>query len=202
MAMNTHPTDQELLAWLDGEADPARSDTIAAHVEQCARCEQAVEAVEQLGRGLRSWAEDRAPAPRVDLADAVLRTAAPPTTATVIPLASRSRRWQPAAAVAALLAAAAAGVFALRSRPVSQPTTTRPAVVAVRTDAGPVERVLPPPETQVAMTDPGGSEVLAVDVEGAHTSYSVVEIEGTREGSTVAVVWIEDESETGSSGVE
>jgi hypothetical protein len=50
--------------------------------------------------------------------------------------------------------------------------------------------------------DPGGSEVLAVDPDEQSTNVSVMQLAGERAGASVAVVWINDEPDPGSSPVE
>jgi hypothetical protein len=192
--MNIHPTDAELLAWLDGEAAPEHVERTATHVEHCVRCQHLLDAGASLGQGLRVWADETVPATDDAFVDQILQAAlataptasaasatpapsAPSTGATVTALNPR-RRWQPVLTVATVLAAAAAMVITLRT-PSTPEAPSAPVVAAA------------PAATEA---DPGGSEVLAVNIGGEHTSYSVVEVQGAREGSTVAVVWIEDGS--------
>lgn len=69
----SHPTDEELYAWLDGETGAfARERETLAHLEQCVRCQRVLDAGRQIGDALRVWAEERAPAPAYDIAEAVV----------------------------------------------------------------------------------------------------------------------------------
>jgi hypothetical protein len=75
----THPTEEQLHAWLDGETGaPARDETFVAHVERCAHCQRVLEGPRVLGAAVRFWAEDGVPAPAAvdDVADWVFRAAA------------------------------------------------------------------------------------------------------------------------------
>lgn len=205
----THPTELRLLSWHDGEVDPPDREEIQAHVATCARCQQTLHAVEQVRHALQVWADEVSPAPAEDFTDRILRAVEtntaphhhghPPTPSLPLPTngpgnvqslqAHRRRRWWYTAPMA--IAAAAAAVMAIGTRfpkPGSRHAPSPPVAVRKNTPA-------PSPtasETPVATLDLGGSTVLAVDVEGEHTSYSVMEIEGNREGSTIAVVWIDD----------
>lgn len=200
----THPTDEQLQAWLDGETDASLSgEEMAAHVEHCARCQSVVEGTRQLGSAVRMWSEDSVPAVADDM---VARILAAGKTATVTPITARKRsnRWLLGPAT---LAAAAAMIFALAHGPSghSNTPTTQPTLVAnptttIANDAG-------AGNTLVAQADPGGSdlggsEVLSIEADRGQSSYSVLEIAGQREGTTVAVVWIDDKFDNASDPVQ
>jgi putative transcriptional regulator len=79
MSIMHHPGDEALSAFAAGTLDDARSVVIATHVSMCARCQETVQAFEQIGGTL---IEDAAPAAfRAEAIDAVLSgidTPAPP----------------------------------------------------------------------------------------------------------------------------
>jgi hypothetical protein len=210
--MEMHPTQERLLAWMDGDPE-AQGDELAAHVEACARCQRVLEGVTELGAAVRLWAEDCAPEPAGDLADGVLAAAAeagvaggnaasaaagsasgaraPAGGGNVVPLAQARRRRWPWAAGPVALAVAAALVFAVLHR---GPSPNRVGGAGgVGAGAAPVAS---------AGSAAPGSEVLAVSSDEAHDNVSVMEVPGDREGTTVAVVWIDDESDSDSNAVQ
>lgn len=197
-----HPSDEDLQMWADGELESG-ADALEAHVAACARCAAVVASVRSLGGGLRLWS-DSLELRSVSLVDAIEASvtpdigargvSAPPSAeptkkpelralpggraepSSVRPVSRRAWVW-PA------LAAAAAVLFVLGPR-VSPRTTTSTHIdhpIAAR------------PETLAAPTEPG-ADVVRIDVEGAK-SYTVMQVPGTIEGSTTAVVWIQDEPE-------
>ncbi|MEI8258179.1 MAG: hypothetical protein WCJ30_21080, partial [Deltaproteobacteria bacterium] len=210
----THPTDDELQTWADGEAsDATQGAAWGAHVAQCGACASRVEAVRALGESMRAWAEDvGSEGADTDLADRVMAAAKVPAAtgageparrepARVVPL--RMQRWVWAAAPLAL-AAAAAMVFAL-SRPVRPrlPTGRGSGETADRGDARvpvPVAAEPTPLEDLAANVDPGSS-VLSVDGPDDHSSYAVLEIHVKKFGTPVAVVWIDDRDDDGAGAV-
>jgi hypothetical protein len=190
----THPTDERLHAWVDGEVGD-ESARIAEHVVACADCRRRVDSVRALGGALRIWAAEIDIGAAGDLADVVLRgttngkssasaPAAVPARATAP--ARPKRRWVWGAVPATALAVAAVFLFAIR-RPHPTLGTGRGSGEHVR-DAG----------ARVAMakaTDdrPHGTVVLSVDPADERTTYSVMEVPGGQEGTTTSVVWIEDQ---------
>ncbi len=229
--MTTHPTDDELQTWADGEAsDLSQAAAWEAHVAQCSACAARVDAVRSLGAGLRVWAEAVAPevahgAAEAGLADRVMAAAkasqeAPATTvgahgdrtatdsaprapARVVPLRARQRwAW---GAVPIVMAAAAAMVFAI-VRPVRPraPTGGAGTPSSVHDDARTTATVAAEPtplEDLAANVDPG-SAVLSVDGPDDHSSYSVLEIHVKKFGTPVAVVWIDDRADEGPGAVQ
>jgi hypothetical protein len=194
MSSMTHPTQEQLQAWIDGDPDAlARGDETASHIESCERCQQVLEGIEQVGLAVRLWADDAVPAPAADLADRVLALAksekhvvngaSASSTAraneNVVSLDRARRRARVYVSAAVIIAAAAAGVFAW---------TQRGGVHMTPRGGG----------ANVAANEPGGSEVLDVDSDEEHANVSVMEVPGDRAGTTVAVVWIDDESDEGS----
>lgn len=58
---NEHATDEDLSALLDGELKPARRDAVAAHVDSCERCAEALEQMSQVRIMLQSLPQEPAP---------------------------------------------------------------------------------------------------------------------------------------------
>ena len=194
----THPTDEQLQAWIDGEPDASQGggEDISAHVEQCVRCQGVIEGAQQLGSALRMWSEDSVAGDN-NMAERVLASG---KSATVTPIASRKRsyRWLLGPAT---MAAAAATIFALVRGPMGHSNgSTQPTLVANPTATGATDAGAG--ATLLAQADLGGSEVLALEADGAHTTYSVLEMAGEREGTTVAVVWIGDKFDNASDPVQ
>jgi len=215
--MNQHPTDEKLQSWLDGATENSQDEEITNHVEVCSRCQQLVESVEQLQVGLRSWADHEVPELPADFADSLVAKAFSSQQDNVIAFPSdgqnlkntgkstsggRKRVWMTAPAV---LAAAAVALFAVRMTGNVQNTQTNPSRTnqiaqlnrpethptagnGTSTDTSVGH---PSNPTNVAIND--GSEVVSVDVGAGGSQYSVFEVEGVRAGSSVAVVWIEEE---------
>lgn len=142
-----------------------------------------------------------APAPTMD-AKTVTPPANPATVSgTVRPITgARSRTTvRMAAVVGGLVAMAAAAMLLIRTSTPSTPSTPSTQTGATQDTAWRYGGRRPNPLRTMLATndqndpsDPGGSEVLSVEGDGDHTSYSVIEVDGAREGTTVAVVWIED----------
>ena len=73
----THPTHEELQAWLDGEiGSPARAESVGSHVADCVSCRERTEGGRQLGAMVRMWADDAAPRGPGDLADRIFAATA------------------------------------------------------------------------------------------------------------------------------
>ena len=199
----THPDDATLQRWHDGEAGTDEA-TLHAHVTACARCTSKLAGLRALHTGFSRWS-DAVDLGQDDLADAIFRQAAangaatPPTPVAppvkaggaVVPF--RRRFAWPAVAMAA-----AAGLALFLSRPTERPH--RPDVPS------PIAQPIPSPVPPSVSEDPGttfpeawentlrAAEVVRVEVQGAQ-SYTVMEIPGSRPGTTSAVVWIADTSD-------
>ncbi len=183
----THPDNDTLLQWLDGELhDEARSAELRVHVAICNRCALAVHGANAAGRALRTWA-DELPVD-ADITDAVLRTVdaphatlagSPPAALPSEALFVRTRRRSVVSISRVLLPALAVAatvmlVIARAERPRIKP---QGAPVALEPD-NPVPAV--------------GASVARVEVVGAQ-SYAVLEVPGLEAGSTTSVVWIQDD---------
>ncbi len=201
----THPDDATLQRWHDGEAGSDEA-TLRAHITACARCTSKLAGLRALHTGFSRWS-DAVELGQDDLADAIFRQAAangvatsPATAVSPTPVKAggvvvpfRRRFAWPAVAMAA---AAALALFV--SRPTDRPQ--RPDTPS------PIAQPNPVPTPTPGIDDPGvtfpeawentlrAAEVVRVEVQGAQ-SYTVMEIPGSRPGTTSAVVWIADTSD-------
>ncbi|HEY7209083.1 MAG TPA: DUF4349 domain-containing protein [Bryobacteraceae bacterium] len=56
MQMKTHPfSEEEIMAYLDGELNVAEGARTAGHLKECGECRQVAADLEQVSRGLREW---------------------------------------------------------------------------------------------------------------------------------------------------
>jgi hypothetical protein len=201
----THPDDATLQRWHDGDGG-SEEEALRGHITACARCTSKLAGLRALHTGFARWS-DAVELGQDDLADAIFRQAAANGGATssasapaptpvrsggvVVPL--RRRFAWPAVAMAA-----AAGLALFLSRPTDRPR--RPDTPS------PIAQPNPPPTPPPGVDDPGvtfpeawentlrAAEVVRVEVQGAQ-SYTVMEIPGSRPGTTSAVVWIADTSD-------
>ena len=99
--MSTHPTEQELHEYLDGELDAARDGAVARHVEQCDSCRATWLRMRQLRQRLAALPRELAPPADAlhHIHQAIVATDAP---APMIAPA-RTVRWRPATLAAAAL---------------------------------------------------------------------------------------------------
>jgi len=209
----------QLMAWHDGEiVDPAERTRVAGHVAACASCRATVDAFESIGRGMQAWTDDAAhvAVESAALADAVFAavrldaTSTSPAGEQAVPGAAAgagdarpadtsqgirvraARRWMANWVVApAVLGIAAFLVAVVRHGP---PPRSAP-YAGVQSGGRPVQEPGPTlhrPSPRPLVGDPGGSDLTAIDFDGDATNVSVVQVEGAREGTTVAVVFIED----------
>ena len=112
--MTPCPEPRDLLsAYLDGELDPATRQTIARHLEECARCRADVEGQRQVKRFLAPGAALAPPVP-AGLAGRVragaFAGAAPPARRFGLPAWRPSRRWTMAGALAVVVLVLALGL--------------------------------------------------------------------------------------------
>ncbi|HEY2804797.1 MAG TPA: zf-HC2 domain-containing protein [Gemmatimonadales bacterium] len=131
--MNAH-LNENLSAYLDGELDGAALASADAHLAECGECREELEGLRRLMR--RATALDDRP-PEKDLWAGIARQLSTPSTADVVPIDSRRRRFaftmpQLAAAAIALMALSA-GAASLTVRHAATPTIAAgaPAVRAV-----------------------------------------------------------------------
>lgn len=221
-----HPSERVLGQWLDGEpfADTEAPDhdpsSLQTHLDGCPRCASRAAALRALRDGLRAWAEDSAPTPAADFADALFArldaesspapevapasakepapTPAPSTTeregeAKVVPL----RRGAPLLArwgIPLALAAAAALAFGVRQLGrITQPQEL-PSQAAHSNGAGGASGAL----DAAAARGPQGSAVVDVAVaDPAKEDFKVFEIieENSPRHAVLSVVWIDDNDE-------
>src|SRR5689334_1112262 len=112
--MTPCPEPRDLLsAYLDGELDPAARQTIARHLEECARCRADVEGQRRVKRFLAPGAALAPPVP-ADLAGRVRTRAfagtAPPAPRLRLPVWRPSRRWAIAGALVVIVLVLALGL--------------------------------------------------------------------------------------------
>lgn len=168
-----HLDQRAIERYVDGELGRREAADVAAHLEGCADCAAAVEAVRGVGVLLRAMAEDAASeAPLDGLADRVLeaigREKPAPWTerlATWLGETFRYRKkvWVPSFASAAAVAAAVVVAVLVAGRPPVRP-----------------EAATPP-----------GSSVLSVSF-GQEVEGTLFQLED-KDGSTTAVIWVEEE---------
>lgn len=112
-----HPMEpEELMAYLDGELSKDRTAVAAAHLSECAECQEVVAGLRGVSHGMEAWevrsADFRVPPALADALDG--RTDMPSRISVIDPTWRRAFRqyWKPAAWVGAVATVAAVAFFA------------------------------------------------------------------------------------------
>ncbi|MEM7411244.1 MAG: zf-HC2 domain-containing protein [Myxococcota bacterium] len=170
--MSERHVHEELSAWLDGELAAARSAEVEAHLESCAECAAALDALENVDHALGTLPLPDVEATRWDRLqeriaaerDAVATAPAPSRARGAAPRRRRPERWLAASAAAAALLAL---YLAFGRDPGSTPTPP-----PIARDESPVvptpEAPAPKPPVEVAREPAPPPE--ASDVEGSEPS--------------------------------
>jgi len=167
-----HPDPLELDRFADGDLGSRRARKVALHLEGCTECSCAVERIRATGGALRSaFDEALAEGPLDGFADRVMERLSVPPEAP-LPWAARASAWlgeffkhrKRVWAPSLALATSAAVALVL--------------VVAFRTAPTPMDR------------SPAGSSIVSVSF-GSTVNGAVFEMED-KDGSTTAVIWVDD----------
>ncbi|MGB8659012.1 MAG: DUF4349 domain-containing protein, partial [Candidatus Acidiferrum sp.] len=123
MSTAPHPiTQEEIMAHLDGELTPVRAQSVAAHIDSCAACQELVTSLRSTSHSLSGWVVDSVPA---QLESNVAESVAHPASANLN--AFRRIRWTRKQWIGGLTVAVAAAVLLVS---ISVPTLHRSRSVA------------------------------------------------------------------------
>src|SRR5688572_27994945 len=137
----THPvTQEEVMAWLDGELPAPRAADVATHVTSCADCDALAADLRSVSRRVEAWTVEPPPAAwTVEPPSAEGRSAR----GSIGPAAAApSRRWLPRRVV--LTAALAASIALAILLPLTMRSLQRDGLTAVSVELGPAAATTPP----------------------------------------------------------